>query len=835
MDNGTTSRSEYKKNKVVKKTSRNRALRFIKIAFLTMLGLGALAGVVITVIFFSWIKDAPEIDEKRLKNAVASTVLDKYGDEYTKIGTESRDYVKYNDIPAAVREALLATEDNRFYKHNGIDIIRFSGALLGNIASGSLSQGGSTITQQVVKLSFLSLDKNIKRKVQEMYIAYQLEKKLTKEQIFEIYFNKVNMSAGSYGIGTAAKAYFNKNLDELTLPEIAYLVGVPQSPNRYNAFNRPELANNRKNTVLLLMKNAGKITEQEMNEAKAVDITTLLRTDDRTVQAARKADAFIDTVIKEVSTLGDYDLFSDGLIIHTTIDPKLQDYVEEVLESNEIVAYPDDKLQSGVVILDTKTSEVRAIGGWRKTKVERGFNYATALKARQPGSTIKPILNYAPAIEYIYSSSYWNILDEEYSYSNKEPVRNATSKYLGNVSMRTALEKSLNVPAVKTLKEVGLDKARNFAVGLGIELEDPIGEAAAIGGVSKGPSPYELAGAYASFGNNGLFTAPHTITKIIELNGTEKEVAPKSREAMKSSTAYMITDILKGVPTSGTGKNGYVDGLPMAAKTGTTNYTADEKKLFNLSEKMVPDAWYIGYTTEYTLSVWTGYPERKDGLTVEMQKIPALVFKAIMKKASSDIETKDFVMPKNVVRIPIVAGSNPAKFFTGANENEKAVYELFVKGKEPKNVKAAEEDNSEELSDNEENIDANEADGTSNNDTDNDNSSLNNINQVQINNLTMNYNKERKQVQMFWDVSNSEKNKNLVFILKILQDGYVVLQKELTDQNVTFNAVEGSKYTANVSVKGGNSSKSTSLEIPEEKKDTDSPAGDNHEEEARRE
>ncbi len=683
MADTTNSRTARRKQAKKRKSGKKKYSTFKKI-LLGFAGLIAVLAIITLITFTIWIKDAPDLNEQRLKDPVASQVLDKDGNVYATLGVQKRDYVQYEDIPKDVEAALLATEDKRFYEHGGIDIIRLGGAVIGNITGGFGSQGASTITQQVVKLSFLTPDKTMKRKVQEMYLAVQLEQEYSKQEILEIYFNKVNMSEGVYGIGTAAQVYFGKSLDELTLPETALLVGMPQSPNNYNPYDHPDTANERKNTVLKLMYDDDLITEKEMKEAQAVDISTLLIPRSEGPSTTNHAtSAIVDQVINEVEDAGDFDVYSDGLTIYTTIDPEAQRIVEETLESNPAVPFPNDQMQSGTVLMDTQTGEVRALGGWRKTTVERGFNYATDLTNRQPGSTIKPILDYGPAIEYEGWSTYEQIVDEPYEYSDGTKVNNANNKYAGKVSMRTALVKSLNVPAVKTLQEVGTDQAQEFSKGLGIELDDQIYESAAIGGVNNGPSPLELAGAYGAFGNGGTFTEPYTVKKIETMDGDVIETTPESKKAMEPSTAYMMTDMLEDVVDYGTGTKGNIPGLPMAGKTGTTNYTAEEKEKYGIKDNGVPESWYVGYTPSYTLSVWVGYGDRKQSVDSASQKLPATIYKTVMSQVSENVDTPDFEKPDDVVELPILIGSDPPAIAAEGTPDDKVTYELFTKDNMP--------------------------------------------------------------------------------------------------------------------------------------------------------
>jgi penicillin-binding protein 1A len=639
-------------------------------------------GVTIAVI----VKDTPKLDEALLKDPVSSKILDKDGEVIDEVGAVIRDYVVYEDIPELVENAVLATEDVRFYKHSGIDFIRLGGAVIANITNGFGSEGASTITQQVVKNSFLTTEKTLTRKIQEAWLAYQLEQKYTKEKIFEIYVNKNLMSSNIYGIKTAAGEYFGKDLEELELHEAAVLAGLPQSPNNYNPFIYPERAEKRRNIVLSLMHQHGYISKKEMDDAQAVPIESSLGKEEDRKEENSPYESFVDAVIDEVEKHGDYDIYSDGLTIHTTLDTKAQTYVENILNTNEVIEYPDEEFQAGIVLLDTKTGEIRAIGGGRNQKVKRPFNYAIDTE-RQPGSTIKPILDYGPAIEFLKWGTYHTLEDKRIKYSGNtgaEP-HNWDNKYMGAMSMREALARSRNTTAVQTLKEVGLEKAKEFAIKLGIPL-DEIYEPYAIGGLKKGVSPLQMAGAYSAFGNNGFYTEPYTIKKIELRDGTEIDTKPETEIVMNDYTAFLITDMLKSVVKSpfGTGGRANISRLHVAGKTGTTNYTDDEINEYDIPRGAVPDAWFAGYTTNYTAAIWTGYEKRKNYIAAgDNQKIAQYLFKNIMDYVSQDIDTPDFTVPDSVQKVQIEKGTNPAMLASDFTPKELVLTEWAVKGHGP--------------------------------------------------------------------------------------------------------------------------------------------------------
>jgi penicillin-binding protein 1A len=657
-----------------------------KKVFLSILLIGLVIGIAGGITVAMIVKDAPEIDEALLKDPISSKILDKDGNIIDEVGFVKRDYVAYEDIPKLVEEAVLATEDVRFRKHHGIDFIRLGGAIIANITNGYGSEGASTITQQVVKNSFLTTEKTLTRKIQEAWLAYQLEQKYTKDKIFEIYVNKNLMADDIYGIKTGAAVYFGKDLDELTLSEAAVLAGLPQSPNNYNPFEHPDRAEKRRNIVLTLMHQHGFITKEQMEEAQKVPIESTLIAEE---EDDSPFDSFVDAVIDEVKKHGDFDIYKDGLTIHTTLDPKAQTYVENILNTDEVIHYPDEEFQAGVVLLDSKTGEIRAIGGGRNQKVKRGFNYAIDTR-RQPGSTIKPVLDYGPAVEYLKWGTYHILEDKPTRYSGKTDAQphNWDNKYMGAMTMREALARSRNTTAVQTLQQVGLDNAQKFAQNLGLPLEE-IYESYAIGGLETGVSPLQMAGAYSAFANNGLYTEPYTVKKIVLRDGTEIETKPETEIVMKDYTAFIITDMLKSAVKSsyGTGGRANVSSLHMAGKTGTTNYTKEEIKEFNIPRGAVPDAWFAGYTTNYTAAIWTGYESRKKYIpSGDNQRIAQYLFKNIMGYVSEGIETPDFAVPKSVEKVRIEKGTNPAMLASEFTPKESILSEWAVKGSAPKEV-----------------------------------------------------------------------------------------------------------------------------------------------------
>ena len=414
MANEYRSREERKRLEKPSKIS-NKSEGLWKKITVTLLSI-VIVFILIGVGIFSYlVSGAPALDESKLKVPLSSTIVDKDGKVVAELGREQRTKVSYNEIPKVVEDAFIATEDVRFYKHKGVDIRRVFGAVLANITGGFGSQGGSTITQQVVKNSFLSSQKTIKRKVQEMYLAFKLEQRYSKHQILEMYLNKVYFSnglkgRGVYGVAKACETYFSKDLSKITLPEAATLAGMVKAPNSYNPAKHPTQSQNRRNTVLSQMKKYGYITDEQYTTAKAIPMKLLVKVHE---SGGTKYNSFIDVVVNEVEKNSDANVYTDGLTIETTLDPNAQDKADEILSRGKSF-YPSDEFQTGFVLLDTKTGEIRAVGAGRNTSTG-GLNFATDIK-RQPGSSIKPILDYGPAIKYLKWSTYHQILDEPYTY-----------------------------------------------------------------------------------------------------------------------------------------------------------------------------------------------------------------------------------------------------------------------------------------------------------------------------------------------------------------------------------------------------------------------------------
>ncbi|HET7628140.1 MAG TPA: PBP1A family penicillin-binding protein, partial [Bacillales bacterium] len=670
MSNDYRSRQERRqKQKANAKTKKDRAslVKKILLGLLLFIGAGLVAG---TIAVFAIIQDAPTLKPAMLDTPFTTTFYDRNNDPIPTEFSETieRDKVDIKNVPEMMKQAVISIEDRRFYDHFGIDVRRIIGAAIDDIRKGRLAEGGSTITQQVVKRSILSPKKTFVRKIQEAWLAIQLEQHYTKDEILEMYLNKIYYGNGAYGLKTAAEVYFDtKDLSKLNLSQMALLAGLPNAPSAYDPYEHPKKAAERRNQVLEAMVETGAISEKQAQEAKAKPVTKLLAKKDEDSTPPYYG-AFLEEVFKELKEqkiVTDLTQFKQGgLKIYTTVDPESQKKVYKLQHSDEI-PYPDKNFDIGAALLDTKTGAIRAIGGGRDyTSFQSGTNRALDT-SNIPGSNIKPILDYGPAIEFLKWPTVHPIVDEKYKYPGSDTVVGEwDGEYWGKMTIERALAWSRNVPAVKALvattEEVGKDKVSGFVQGLGIPLKDSYYYSAALGTMNV--SPLQMAGAYSAFGNKGVYHEPYAVRKVVFPNGKTVELHHEPEVAMHDYTAYMITDMLKAVVNKGTGQMADISGLPVAGKTGSTQIPDKTQEKYDISEDGYLDEWFTGYTPEFTLSVWTGYPSITDedgnvqfirfGEGIDATDLAKLYFKKLISDISSK-DVEDWEMPDSVVKVAI--------------------------------------------------------------------------------------------------------------------------------------------------------------------------------------
>lgn len=595
-------------------------LKYVAIAaisfFLLLFVLGAL-------IFGYYAMKAPTLSEKDLVATTSSKIYDNKNNLIADLGAEKRINVTANEIPTDLVNAIIAIEDHRFFNHRGVDIVRIGGSFLHNLHGGS--QGGSTLTQQLIKLTYFSTsasDRTLSRKIQEAWLATQLEKKATKQEILTYYVNKVFMANGNYGMQTAAKSYYGKDLKDLSLPQVALLAGMPQAPNQYDPYSHPEAAQQRRNLVLKEMLDMKSISNKQYEAAVNTPVTDGLQSLSSSSSYPAYMDNYLKEVIEQVEEETGYNLLTTGMDVYTNVDTEAQKKLWDIFNTDEYVNYPDDELQVASTVIDVNTGKVIAQLGSRhqSSNVSFGTNQAVETN-RDWGSTMKPITDYAPALEHEeYTSTAATITDEPYNFPHSStPFHNWDRSYYGSITMTYAIQQSRNVPAVKALEKVGLKKAKKFLNGLGIDYPEmvyanAISSNTSVSSNKYGASSEKMAAAYAAFANGGTYYKPSYVNRVVFSDGTTKEFDSEGTRAMKATTAYMMTDMMKTVLMSGIGTNAAISGVYQAGKTGTSNYSDNElnklTKNSSYSSIVMPDESFVGYTPEYAMAVWTGYPNR---------------------------------------------------------------------------------------------------------------------------------------------------------------------------------------------------------------------------------
>ena len=626
-------------------------------------------------VFLYYANKAPELSESKLVATTSSKIYDSKNELIADLGAERRVNAQSSDIPTNLVNAIVSIEDHRFFNHRGIDSIRIAGAFLRNLRSNSGLQGGSTLTQQLIKLTYFSTstaDQTLSRKVQEAWLAIQLERTATKQEILTYYVNKVYMSNGNYGMQTAAENYYGKDLEDLSIPQLALLAGMPQAPNQYDPYSHPEAALERRNLVLSEMQKQGYLTAEQYETAINTPITDGLQSLKSVNSYPQYMDNYLKEVIDQVQQETGYNLLTTGMEVYTNVDQEVQKHLWDVYNTDQYVNYPDDDIQAASTIVDVSNGKVIAQLGSRHqaSNVSFGTNQAVETN-RDWGSTMKPITDYAPALEYdIYDSTAYMLKDVPYNYpGTNTPLYNWDRGYLGNITLQTAIQQSRNVPAVETLDKVGLDKAKSFLSGLGIDYPtmvyaNAISSNTTESGKQYGASSEKMAAAYAAFANGGIYYKPMYINKIVFSDGSSKEFSDQGTRAMKETTAYMMTEMMKTVLYSGIGRDAYISWLPQAGKTGTSNYTDDEiENYIKRYDYVTPDENFVGYTRKYSMAVWTGYSNRLTPITGDGFRVAAKIYRSMISYLSEDDSPGDWTMPEGLYR------SGDYVFKNGARSN----------------------------------------------------------------------------------------------------------------------------------------------------------------------
>lgn len=670
------------KRKVIKgtnNTSKRKVSKKKKI-ILNILIICVIAFASLMAVFFAYIiVKAPKFDPNNLKFTQMSELYDTEGNIITKMGNENRTEISYDDLPEVLIDAIIATEDSKFFQHNGFDLARFMKASMYQLV-GKNRGGASTLTMQIAKNNYTSTEskgfEGITRKFTDIYLSiFKIERKYTKKEILEFYVNDSYLGNGAYGVEQASLNYFGKSVSELNLAEASFIAGLFQSPNYYNPYNYPERAEGRRKTVLYLMQRHGYITEEEKEIAENSPITSYIKKT-QTSGTYSEYQGYIDTVVEELENEYDLNPYTTPLKIYTAMNRSKQDFVNKVM-NGEAWKWENENAQAGVVMTDSASGEVLAVGAGRNKNSERSYNYAT-MTNRQIGSTAKPIFDYGPAVEYLGWGTVNYIDDTPTTYSDGTKMSNSDGGYKGRLPLYQALGLSRNVTALKTFqqvsKEAGNDKILKFASSLGITPEvdknGKIHEAHSIGsftgstktGESRN-SPMTMAGAYQAFSNGGYYIKPHTIKKFV-YKDTDEVVETKSAKTrvMNDSTAYIINYSLNWSATEGLAKSAAgISGVQTAAKTGTSNFDEATIKRYHLSSKAVNDLWVCGYTPKQTITFWYGYDSITKGHSTTSSWSTRDKFYRNLAENLFDKDGSSFARPSSIEEVSVVRNSIPLK------------------------------------------------------------------------------------------------------------------------------------------------------------------------------
>lgn len=618
----------------------------VKKVLLTILA--ALIGVLLLFcaafyVFFD-VPDWQKLDISRLSAlAQTSSMYDMNGELMSELrGSENRIIVSLDEIPLHTRQAFIAAEDLRFYDHRGIDVYRILGALRSNLKSGSLAEGASTITQQLAKLTHLSAEKTIRRKLEEINLAFQIEKVYNKDEILAMYLNTVYFGRGAYGIQAAAQAYFGVDAEELTLNQSASLAAIIKAPSIYAPHISPSNNRSRRQYILSVMAENGFISQEEKQAALDESIWVLAQEAEKQLYSW-----YIDEALRESAELlglSADEVIQGGFKIYTAYDARLQSIADEVYADSSFfpaAASDGTPIQSAMAVVDTNNGAVLAMIGGRDYTVRRGLNRATQMR-RQPGSALKPLAVYGPALELGYTTASV-LLDEKTSFGGYTP-RNAGDRYYGLVTMRTAIRNSLNTTAVRLLEEIGLDASIQYLNKMGIPTRNSDRNLSlALGSMTYGVTPVELAAAYVPYANGGIYHQPYCVERIETVDGSNVyERKDSGKQVLSAQNAFLMTSLLQSVVSSGTGTRMLAANTPIAGKTGTVSMTGGNR-----------DIWMTAYTPEISVAVWMGYDQtdakHKISNGITGGRNTASLAAAFFKKAYADREKPDFSQPDGLV------------------------------------------------------------------------------------------------------------------------------------------------------------------------------------------
>lgn len=700
------------RKKSTKTENKKQKRRIIKVVCLIVAVMITSAGMYLG---FGIFKQVEGFSKEKLTSDESSVLCTTDGEEWFSVARGGvQKNVSYNDIPQVMIDAVVAAEDSRFFEHNGFDVPRIVKALLGNIAAGGITAGGSTITQQLIKKSYYpDEEQTIERKIGEIILSIEATSQISKEEVLELYLNKIYFGYGpqTVGIYAASRYYFDKSVQNLTLPEAALLAGTLNSPNRFDPFRNLDLAQDRRDTILGLMLQHGYISKEECEATKAIPVENTLKSNP--ISTSGQYQAYADKVIREVQETTGYDPYETPMRIYTYIDTDVQKQLDDIA-SGETYDFQDSRIQVGAVIQESTTGRiVGVLSGRDYTPLGTTYAYASQTGAsygqkNQPGSSLKPLISYASAFEFLDYSTAHYVHDVPYEYANGFVPSNWNGrKYNGDISISSALSNSWNAAALQTFSEVitgkdcngndvgdgiGIDGATQYLESLGFDMEgESVDIGYAIGAWRQGVTPESEAGAYAVIANGGTYIEPHTVQKIELLTtGEVIEIDQKYQEektqALSEESAYMIRDIMTDYVKSGTGMYSMLNlGYQIGAKSGTSNH-ADDTSVNEKIRGQNKDAWLSAFSPDYTWSVWTGYnaKDQKKGYYTKSNRDSNNIATMIAKFLHEDGMKNSYPsQPSGLVEASCVSGIYPYVTPGEGVPDNRVVSGLFKKNNTP--------------------------------------------------------------------------------------------------------------------------------------------------------
>lgn len=699
-DNSKKAGKSSKAPKEKKRKKKRKIFKKILIGFFILCILIGITGCIAAGLFFMQIKkEAPKFDPQRLDRQESSIFYDVNGTEILKVGAQKREKITYDQMSENLINAIIATEDSRFFKHNGFDLPRFLKASIKQVL-GKGGGGASTLTMQVSKNNYTSTESKgwdgIKRKFTDIYMAmFQLEKTYTKKEIIEFYVNDNYLGGSAYGVEQASLTYFGKHAKDLNLAEAAMIAGLFQSPSGYDPFIHPEACEKRRQTVLYLMERHGYITAEERAIASSMTVDKILKPSTETNASGNEYMSFINLVISEIGDDYDLDPYTTPMKVYMTLDTSKQDEINKIL-TGETYTWKNPVADARIAMIDTQTGAIAAISNGRHDMYSaKTFNYLTNPNSKtnpQIGSTAKPLYDYGPAIEYLGWSTHEPIVDEEHGYSSGGNVNNWDLKFMGMMTVQDALRMSRNIPAIKTFQTLNKNDVTTFVNNLHLHPDNSDGilhEAHSIGGYN-GETPISLAAAYNAFANGGYYVTPHSYSKIeLRETGEVKDKKVEKTRAMSEETAYMVMHMLLETPSYALGKFSNIPGVTYGAKTGTTNFSDADFRAYNLPTGAVNDYWVVGSSPNYTISLWYGHKLSKENVANGyVSKVNDYQHTLLFQKLGTALFEKgtSFTKPDGVVEVEIEKDSYPLALPSENTPSDMITTALFKKGTEPTEI-----------------------------------------------------------------------------------------------------------------------------------------------------